>query len=111
MMTLPSEGYREGRFDRAKKFTVFNSAGDVVENGDLPPTERMVSLNGMALGECLGKSAAIAKGENWGFTLVVKGGDQFVYIGTPLRPPMATACFTGSFCDTGRLQRQVGGAQ
>ena len=68
MMTLPSEGYGEGRFDRAKKFTVFNSAGDVVENGDLPPTERMVSLNGMALGECLGKSAAIAKGENWGFT-------------------------------------------
>lgn len=83
MMAFPGETYGEGRFDRDKAFTLYNSAGDVDEVGVLPPLERLVSLNGMALGDCLGKSAAIAKGDQWGFTLVKKGGDQCVYVGTP----------------------------
>ena len=82
-MAFPGETYGEGRFDRDKAFTLYNSAGDVDEVGVLPPLERLVSLNGMALGDCLGKSAAIAKGDQWGFTLVKKGGDQCVYVGTP----------------------------
>ena len=82
-MTFPSEAYGEGRFDRNQPYSLFNSAGDADDEGELPPPERLVSLNGMALGECLGKSAAIAKAEQWGFTLVKKGGDQFVYVGTP----------------------------
>ena len=83
MMTFPSEEYGEGRFEREKPFTLFTASGDVDDEGVLPPPERLVSLNGMALGECLGKSAALAKGDLWGFTLVTKGGDQFVYVGTP----------------------------
>ena len=83
MITLPSESFGEGRFDRDKAFSLFNSAGDPDEQGNLPIPERLLSLNGMAFGECLGKSAAIAKGDQWGFTLVLKGGDQFVYVGTP----------------------------
>ena len=82
-MTFPGETFGEGRFNREKPFTIYNSAGDVDDVADLPSQERLVSLNGMALGECLGKSATVAKGEQWGFTLVKKGGDQFVYVGTP----------------------------
>ena len=82
-MTFPSEAYGEGRFDPNQPYSLFNSAGDADDEGELPPPERLVSLNGMALGECLGKSAAVAKAEQWGFTLVKKGGDQFVYVGTP----------------------------
>ena len=61
MMAFASETYGEGRFDRDRPFTIFNSSDDVDEEGALPPPERLVSLNGMALGECLGKSAHVAK--------------------------------------------------
>ena len=83
MMVFPGELYGEGKFDMARDFTTYNCMGEV-DDVFLPQPDRTLSLNGMAIGDCLGKSAAVAKEDTWAFTLVVKGGHQHVWVGTPV---------------------------
>ena len=83
MIVFPGEEYGDGKFDPDRVFVTYNAMGEADQSVPLPPANRRVSLNGMALGDCFGKSAAVAKDDTWAYTLVLKGGLQHVWVGTP----------------------------
>ena len=83
MIVFPGEEYGDGKFDPDRVFVTYNAMGEADQSVPLPPANRRVSLNGMAIGDCLGKSAAVAKDDTWAYTLVLKGGLQHVWVGTP----------------------------
>ena len=82
-MVFPSQAYGEGTFDAERPYTMYDCTGDKTENSPMPEADRVLSPNAMALGECLGKAAALGRLDLWAFTLVLKGGAQHVYVGTP----------------------------